>query len=178
MNTRIATVVTAATLVFASGCCTGMKNFMFGRGARCGLCSLAPKFGNTGSGCFGGGCLGCGGQSSAAPMVSAAPTCTCQEQNVSVQSAPCTTCLSAPEPVCGNDGYMPMSADPYLGGAAVVPGSSYPVENVVPYQGGSINGGADTFNSRSGLYNSRGVDYDGAKIISESPLPPGAKLVN
>jgi hypothetical protein len=90
----------------------------------------------------------------------AAPACSCQNQNVAIQSAPCTTCLSAPEPVCGNDGYAPVATDPYLGG-----------ETVVPFQGGATSVAPDQFQSRR-------VDYDGAKIIHESPLPPGAKLVN
>lgn len=41
MNTRIFSIVVAATLMTVSTGCSGMRNFLFGRGARCGLCSSA-----------------------------------------------------------------------------------------------------------------------------------------
>lgn len=41
MNTRIFSVMIAATLMTVSTGCSGMRNFLFGRGARCGLCSTA-----------------------------------------------------------------------------------------------------------------------------------------
>ena len=51
MINRIVTVVAAATLLSLSGGCAGMKNFLFGRGARCGACTglanIRPQFGNT-----------------------------------------------------------------------------------------------------------------------------------
>ena len=49
MNTRICSVIAVMTLVTFSSGCTGVNNFLFGRGARCGLCnggSIAPQFGN------------------------------------------------------------------------------------------------------------------------------------
>jgi len=49
MNTRICSVIAVMTLMSFSTGCTGIKNFLFGRGARCGLCNLggsAPQFGN------------------------------------------------------------------------------------------------------------------------------------
>ncbi|QDT10479.1 hypothetical protein [Planctomycetes bacterium K23_9] len=39
MNKRILTVVATVTLLCTTSGCSGMRNFLFGRGARCGLCS-------------------------------------------------------------------------------------------------------------------------------------------
>ncbi len=39
MNTRICSVVATVTLLTLSTGCSGMRNFLFGRGARCGLCN-------------------------------------------------------------------------------------------------------------------------------------------
>ncbi len=41
MNTRILTVLATAALLCTTVGCSGMRNFMFGRGARCGLCNDA-----------------------------------------------------------------------------------------------------------------------------------------
>ena len=48
MNNRICSVIAIMTLMSFSTGCTGIKNFLFGRGARCGLRSggLTPQFGN------------------------------------------------------------------------------------------------------------------------------------
>lgn len=39
MNRRIFSVLTTVTLILLSTGCSGMRDFMFGRGARCGLCN-------------------------------------------------------------------------------------------------------------------------------------------
>ena len=46
MNARIFSVVMAVTLVSLSSGCSGMRNFLFGRGARCGLCQRLSDAGN------------------------------------------------------------------------------------------------------------------------------------
>lgn len=53
MNARICSVIASVTLMAFSTGCSGTRNFLFGRGARCGLCTKkasvvpAPQFGNT-----------------------------------------------------------------------------------------------------------------------------------
>lgn len=39
MNTRFGMVVVTVTLVALTSGCSGMRNFLFGRGARCGACN-------------------------------------------------------------------------------------------------------------------------------------------
>ncbi len=39
MNTRICAVVATVTLLTLTSGCSGMRNFLFGRGARCGMCN-------------------------------------------------------------------------------------------------------------------------------------------
>lgn len=44
MNASISSVVTTVTLLIITPGCSGMGNFLFGRGARCGLCNRGPAF--------------------------------------------------------------------------------------------------------------------------------------
>ncbi len=45
MNARIFPVVSVATLLLVSTGCSGMQSFLFGRGARCGLCNRVSTAG-------------------------------------------------------------------------------------------------------------------------------------
>jgi len=55
MNVRFVALVAAVTIVATSGGCSGMRNFLFGRGAACGICpSQGPAYGMPGPE------LGCG----------------------------------------------------------------------------------------------------------------------
>ncbi len=66
MNIRFVTCVTTLLVLTTSGGCTGMRNFLFGRGAACSNCATqGPAYGGLGQGPSGGeyGCgteLGCG----------------------------------------------------------------------------------------------------------------------
>lgn len=182
MNARIASVVTAATLVLTTTGCSGIKNFLFGRGSRCGLCTkLTPPFGNLAPTCGTGTCPSGGSASVAAPMfqpapVVSSPSCGCGNA-IATSPEPCTSCFSGPtEPVCGTDGFGSVSGDPYLysDGSPVV--SSPSVSNSIPSQGGIIGGGVYNDGSSS-AWQQRRVDYDGARILSEEPLPAGVSPI-
>lgn len=46
MNKQLATVVATLSLLVSTGGCSGMRNFLFGRGAACGSCASAnPTYG-------------------------------------------------------------------------------------------------------------------------------------
>jgi len=46
MNQQLATVVATLSLLVSTGGCSGMRNFLFGRGAACGSCASAnPNYG-------------------------------------------------------------------------------------------------------------------------------------
>ena len=140
MNTRICSVIAIMTLVTFSSGCAGIKNFLFGRGARCGLCSggsLAPQFGNA--------------------MQAPNPAGPCQQPagcNGQVSSAqPCGGCGSTAmnHSGCGNYGV----ADPYQSG------------QVIP-QNGQMMGGAGVPMQTDG-FNARKFDTDGSRILWEEP---------
>ena len=142
MNTRICSVIAIMTLVTFSSGCTGIKNFLFGRGARCGLCSggsVAPQFGNAmqapnPSGPYQQSAGGCNGQ---------------------VYSAqPCNGCgATAPNNCgCGNYGV----ADPYQSG------------QMIPQNGQMMGGAGGPMQTDS--FNARKFDADGSRILwEESP---------
>lgn len=188
MNTRICSVVAAATLLSLSSGCCGMKNFLFGRGARCGLCNKLssiprPQFGNVMQ-------APCGQtpytpaapapQQYAAPAYQPQSTCGC---NNNTYGAPaysagetCGTCYSAAHSGidCGcNSGvnsYAPAMTDPYGGGQVIHDGGAI--------YGGEVYGGQVVPNSPTIMgdsFNARKVDADGNKILWEEPLPPGTK---
>ena len=140
MNTRICSVIAIMTLVTFSSGCAGIKNFLFGRGARCGLCSggsLAPQFGNA--------------------MQAPNPAGPCQQPagcNGQVSSAqPCGDCGSTAmnHSGCGNYGV----ADPYQSG------------QVIP-QNGQMMGDAGVPMQTDG-FNARKFDTDGSRILWEEP---------
>ena len=138
MNTRICSVIAIMTLVSFSTGCTGIKNFLFGRGARCGLCnggSLAPQFGNA--------------------MQAPNPNGSCQQPagyNGHVYSAqPCGGCGSTVPNHCGCGNYG--VADPYQSG------------QVIP-QNGQVMGGTAVPMQTDG-FNARKFDTDGSRILWE-----------
>ena len=138
MNTRICSVIAIMTLVSFSTGCTGIKNFLFGRGARCGLCnggSLAPQFGTA--------------------MQAPNPNGSCQQPagyNGQVYSAqPCGGCGSTVPNHCGCGNYG--VADPYQSG------------EVIP-QNGQVMGGTGVPMQTDG-FNARKFDTDGSRILWE-----------
>ncbi|KAA5540715.1 hypothetical protein FYK55_20210 [Roseiconus nitratireducens] len=173
MNNRMMTVLMAALLVSASTGCTSMKNFLFGRGARCGLCNrvslpTAPFLPR------------------AAP---APPTCNTPTYVQPNYGGPQTGCGCSPAP-CNNScntgsGYGPAPTnncyrnDPYQGGVCgsgtVMEGQPIYGENWQPApttpEGYRANYG-DPYDT------GYKVDSDGARILHEEPLPPGAMNVN
>jgi hypothetical protein len=180
MNKRIGAVIAVATLVTLSTGCCGMKNFCFGRGARCGLCTklsnVRPQFGNVLQ-------APCGQTPYTQPQY-AAPAyqdaaqgeCECNQHAAPAyaDSGACGTCYGSSY---GNsaDNYGPVVADPYLNGEVIHGGGQVygsPVEGSPVY--GNPGSTIDDFNSR---VNSRKVDADGNKILWEEPLPPGAKAL-
>lgn len=182
MKNRMILVVMTATLISTSTGCGPIRNFLFGRGAGCGLCNrlAAPAPFLRGP-----------------AAVPAAPTCNTPTYIQPGYAAPQTDC-GCPTPcqsadVCGNaSGYGPVyqpgevisgyGADPY--NVAPVPGAIYP-STIVP-------GYSDDFGPRSSVIGSGTVtsqypnwsgqgyrtDKHGDRIIHEDPLPPGAVPVN
>jgi hypothetical protein len=107
----------------------------------------------------------------------------------------------APEPVCGFESYGGFINDPYLSGGVVtegVVGNGVIVDNGMVIDNGMVMGDGmvmgeypsgtsiqgttvpDNFSTRidSQGYQSNKYDTDGARIISEEPLPPGVVPVN
>ncbi|QDT06655.1 hypothetical protein K227x_50710 [Rubripirellula lacrimiformis] len=198
MNQRIATIMTAATLLMVSSGCGTIRNFMFGRGAQCGLCNKL------------GSCLPCGRFGNMAPAAApcqsaplaapayaptyapayapAAPTCQAPAQGV----------VTAPPCGCQNYAGMEQSSDVYSSGMCgcgndYAPGVQDPYLQSSPYmgtiQGGSTNYGEQIIGDtgypqgapvqpESNWQNrtqSRKFDTDGAKILYEDPIPSNAK---
>lgn len=192
MNTRVCSVVAAVTLMSLCSGCGGMRNFLFGRGARCG--SGSPQFGNT--------------MQAPAPYAPAAaptyqtPTCQapayqapCQNNVVTAPRSGCSWfggCLGRQTPApqysaaypdcncssdqvisggcgCGTvvDGYVPMVSDPYLSGG-IVDGGQVISDQVIGTQpmGGQSVPMTDQFQARK-------FDTDGNRILWEEPLPSG-----
>lgn len=206
MSIRNLTLVMLVLVTGSATGCGGMRNFLFGRGASCGLCNrigaagnalnpLAPAPGMAAptAGCGTPGRSGCGlfnrnRAPAYAPPVAYAPTCNegCGSGYVGGHYGDggyavgmvgdcesCNTGISYGESYGGyHEGVV---TDPYLGSPSYgspVMGGEYPVGGT--YQGGVIQG--DNFYDRN--YSSRKVDSQGDVIVSESPLPPGAQLLN
>lgn len=163
MNKRIATIVMIAALVSTSGGCAPFRNFFFGRGAQCGLCTkLRAPFQRV------------------LPPAVAAPAAPCQQPTyVQPQYAPAPSPCRTPDPCATAPAYAPAQAtagnccnDPYVGngiyGAPVVDGQ--------PIYGDW----QQRYNANYPGYANPGyrVDRDGSRIIDEEPLPPGATIVN
>lgn len=186
MNKRISTVIAAVMLLSLSSGCSGMRNFLFGRGASCGLCSRigsvlpTPSFGNT--------------------MQAPTPTC---------PSAPCGSAPIASPGGCGCNSYAGPgyvgdayssacgcgnaypyasgSSDPYGGlpidgsisGTPIYPNAGYAAP-IVPGAPGMGTPGMGTPMIGSGIpsdgFSQRQVDGQGNRILSVDPLPPGARV--
>lgn len=171
MNIQFATTMATLTLLVSASGCSGMKNFLFGRGAACSTCATAPAY----------------GIASAEPVCGYEPTCG-HEPVCGHEHAPTrpfaglhrgcgllngqSTCNGGPTCGCGGSAqsYMPSGVDSYYGevhdpysyggeviGSQVIGDSynGYPTtgtivsENVVP---GSVypNSSMDNFNTRGG----------------------------
>ena len=189
MNTRIFSVIAILTLMTFSSGCSGVRNFLFGRGARCGSCNLIPRFGNT--------------------MQAPSPTSVPYVQTPqcppcpTVQSQPCVTAPShcgcsgysaghvCSEMPCGggcecstgvSGSYGPVYHDPYSSDQVIgdvrdgqIMGAPVISDQVV---GGSVVG-PQSYPTVPGTiapdnFESRKFDRDGARILSEEPLPEGA----
>ncbi|MEO1614258.1 MAG: hypothetical protein AAFV88_00325 [Planctomycetota bacterium] len=155
MNKRLVMVLLSMTVITTSSGCAPFRNFFFGRGAKCGLCTrITAPF-----------------QKSAPLAAPAAAPC---QTPTYVQPLP-QPCAPAPQCGCGPgtyQGYGP--AVPGTTGSMYAP-DPY-MNNVVPNQ--PIYG--DSFVPRTldyqSNYPSQGykLDKNGDRIIYEEPLPPGA----
>lgn len=202
MTIRSFTLVTLVMVMGSATGCGGMKNFLFGRGARCGLCNrgAVPAPVNPAA-----------PAQPAAPGCGLLPRCGLFGRKPAPTHTPPVACTPpagyAPLPTrpdvcrdgntgqgyvgsgCVDGGYsMGMGGDcgcapgygaapsqggvvdPYLRGG--VNNGGYPIDG--DYSGGVIQG--DGFQPRT--YQSNRVDEHGDRIISEEPLPPGARVVD
>ncbi|NND98796.1 MAG: hypothetical protein HKN47_15865 [Pirellulaceae bacterium] len=197
MKNRILMVVLTATLLSLTTGCSGMRNFLFGRGARCGLCQtirqplsrLNPRNNQNAqvpvpqNNCGSNQCgqtygpdvtgtteLGCGLERGCGLEVG------CGQEMISNQ-CPCGNNISGYGPVVNH--YGSVVNDPYLSGnvidGQIVDGqiiNGQIIDGGYPVEG-QIMG--DSWRPRSETnYPSYKVDADGHRIISEEPLPPGA----
>ncbi len=129
MNTRICSVVATVTLLMMTTGCSGMRNFLFGRGARCGSSNPAPAAQQQ----------PCGGNTYA-------PQMNCNPGVVSVPQGGCGTCGetygSAYLGGCGCG--TTYSNDPYMSGE-VMGSMPYPGQ-VIDVTEGVVGG--DNFGPR------------------------------
>ncbi|QDV44926.1 hypothetical protein Enr13x_47970 [Stieleria neptunia] len=173
MNNRIILVAMTVAVVTTTSGCTPFRNFFFGRGANCGLCTrLSTPLRRQ------------------APLAAAQPTC---NQPLAAQpryTPPAAGYGCNPDP-CAT-GYAPAArtmsaypADPYCCppgyGAAqggIVNGQGY----IQPYSGAWQPRPTDSQGYRANYWGYPDVGYrvdaDGDRIIYEEPLPDGARAVN
>ncbi len=177
MNKQFATSLAALTLVVSTGGCSGMRHFLFGRGAACSSCAAAPTYGI------------------AAPLEPSCgyePTCGYERPLAGLHRGQ-ATCNAAPDCAChsGSQSYMPSEVgsyssqvhDPYAYGGEVVGsevmGDSYNGYTPQGYpiysnQGTVLNEGmvpgATYYNGTTGDdFNARGQG-----IIQGTPMPSGS----
>jgi len=157
MNTRICSVVMVVTLVSLSSGCSGMRNFLFGRGARCGLCNsnpggmTGPQFGNTMQ-------APCGCGPTGQPYAGPSQGCGTEQYGPAPYAGggySCGSCGAQPSADCGC-GY----ADPYMSSGVI--GIPQGGQVAPPIQG-------DDFSARR-------FDNDGSRIIWEEPYSNGTSL--
>lgn len=167
MNKRILTVVMIAAVVSTSTGCTPFRNFFFGRGARCGLCTrLSAPF-----------------RRQAPVTAPAQPTCnqpTCIQPQYTPLAAGCGCEPGVVQtPGYGQPGTVSSACpcDPYSGavGNGVILGNGQPA-----YGGTWYPSDRERYRAEYMGYPDMGykIDNDGARIISEDPLPAGAQAVN
>jgi len=197
MSIRTFTIVTLVMVMSSATGCGGMRNFLFGRGAGCGLCNRIGAVGNA--------INPLAPAPGVAPVAGVAPPkrgCGLFNRNPAPIYAPPVAC--APAPNCANEcvgsgygyggyvdnGYasaMPGDCqsctshggyesgvvhDPYL--AAPVMGNEYPVDG---YSNGGIPSGG-WYDRNNAPYGARKFDSQGDEIISESPMPAGARVID
>jgi len=216
MTIRILALVTLVMVMSSATGCGGMRNFLFGRGARCGLCPSGPAAGPVNPyapaqpaapGC---GLIPKGGLLPKCNLFgrNAAPTAQapCANPNAYAPNpyapnrhAPAQPCYDGCQEgyvgsgyagcECNDGGYSSAMGgdcgcgsphggvhyeggvvDPYLGSGVMGGGMTQGGMN----QGGMIQG--DGFQPRT--YQSNKVDSRGDQIISQDPLPPGARFVD
>ena len=153
MNKRILMIVMVATLVSTSGGCAPFRNFFFGRGAQCGLCTkLRAPFQRT------------------APVAAApAPTCN-PPAYAQPQCGPAPGYAYNPNPCATGNAYAP----------AANSGTCNSCYGGDPYIGNGVYGAPSSqgnWQQRSD-YKGYRIDNDGNQIIYEDPLPPGATVVD
>lgn len=188
MTIRSFTLVALMTVLSSSSGCTGMKNFMFGRGAGCGLCNRARAIGTAvnplapapqtpaGSGCRLPGCglFGRNQSPAYAPPMAYAPAPMCAPsygpdyaQAQGEYADPGYSSAMPGDCSCGSDcGGTCGSVN--QGGAAFQGGAVDPYLGSGSYQGGAVMQG-DGFQSRG--YDARRFDEQGDRIISQDPMP-------
>lgn len=203
MNIRIGSIMMAATLIATSTGCGTMKNFLFGRGARCGLCSSlgsclpTPKFGNMASAPCSTGLCPTGPVAAPAyapapayqsPVCNSAPIAgnPCECENYADHSYG-SEIYSSGTCGCGQHGgetylgesYGPISSDPYLNSGQIIQGSvpnyGQPIPSGVTSPLTSYPQSYPTVPSQSDGFQARKFDSDGNKILWEEPLPAGAR---
>ncbi len=155
MNTRIITVVAALTLLTFSGGCSGMRNFLFGRGARCGLCNRLDN-------------------QAPAPNYNTAAAQPCAPQ---CPPAPQQNMVVAPQTGCGCNGatYAPSYGAAHSGNACGC-GVGQEVISHDPYMNGVVVEGDVVGNGYMGDWEARRYDAQGDLIVSESvPVPTPAQ---
>lgn len=166
MNTRIRSIVVAVTLLSLTSGCSGMRNFLFGRGARCGTCSaISGPASNPGYDNRGQAPCSPESQSPCNQSVVGVPHngCGC---NAAYGSAYAGQCECGGETQYTTDPYLSGGTMPYEGqiiGETVTGGQVYP-NSVAPIQ-------PDGFDVRA-----RKFDSDGNRILWEEPLPPNTSL--
>lgn len=189
MNTRILAVMTAVTLLsLSSGCC--MKNFVFGRGARCGLCNKMssviprPQFGNTMQApCGQTPYVSTPAYGPAAPQgVVTAPSCGCNNYAGNTylpetySGGTCHSCRETYEQGCGMEGYSSIVTDPYMSSGPVIEGSSVPYSQP-GYPQAYPDASYPVAPVPSDNFNARKFDSDGNRILWEEPLPSGSRAL-
>ncbi len=166
MNNRICAVIATATLLTLLSGCSGLRNRLFGRGARCGLCSRLS--GPTSASCGPAPCepqQPCNQNAAPAPYTSAG------------QCGSCGQTYGAADGLAygGGCGCNQSAADPYL---------STWSNGSTPYDGQIINYGVtgDGVVVGNGTTYSDGfvprIDAQGNQILGEQPLPAGGVPVH
>jgi hypothetical protein len=155
MNTRTCKVIAVLTLMsFYSGCCSS-RNFMAGRGARCGSPNTtpAPSYGAPQAPCA----------QNQAPYQTGTADCGCN--NYTGSNVYSGQVYSNGSCGCGYEGYGTVVTDPYMSGEIIG-------ESTMPFQGQVIQQGVAPVQSDD--FSARRFDSDGSRILWEAPLPKGA----
>lgn len=162
MMKRNLSVVAVVLLLSTSSGCSGMRNFLFGRGAQCGLCNrgggspLVPPAAGAPYGPPPAASADCGCQGHIAGEV-------CPEQNT------CNTYGSGYGPVVDySNSYSPMANDPYSGQV---------IGDGVIYDSNTIYDGPGTIVGGDYVPGTMSDDFDARSngIIQQAPMPLGSQ---